>query len=238
MNFLWRSLVLGRETWRRGPARGLRIREWRCYRQHRLCIGERGSDRLHCLWIGKIRGCLRLVVRRGYNLSDLFGKEIAKRVWETGRELPAEAPTPARSAKKRALTAPAEGEGDFEEFRSEIRNSMKEVRESVQSLQGAVMTLVEAVAALTGRVNTIETREQSSRVNLNNALSSTTKLFYLRRYLAGDAAAPIAGLPTSDLVDAINILKESFGDRSSIEQYHLVVLRNIAMLSEALTSEV
>lgn len=74
------------------------------------------------------------------------------------RELPAEAPTPARSAKKRALTAPAEGEGDFEEFRSEIRNSMKEVRESVQSLQGAVMTLVEAVAALTGRVNTIETR--------------------------------------------------------------------------------
>ncbi|KAH6947407.1 hypothetical protein HPB50_018812 [Hyalomma asiaticum] len=77
MNFRWRSLVLGRETWRRGPAHGLCIRERHCYRQHQLRIGERGSDRLHCLWIGKIRGCLRLVVRRGYNLSNLFGKEIA-----------------------------------------------------------------------------------------------------------------------------------------------------------------
>ncbi|KAH6944765.1 hypothetical protein HPB50_004969 [Hyalomma asiaticum] len=72
------------------------------------------------------------------------------------RQLPAEAQMPTRSAKKRALTAPDEGEGDLEQFKSEIRNS-KEDRESIQSLQGAVMTLVEAVAALTGRVNTIET---------------------------------------------------------------------------------
>ncbi|KAH6935593.1 hypothetical protein HPB50_007004 [Hyalomma asiaticum] len=84
MNFRWRSLARGRETWRRGPARGLRIRERRCYSQHRLCKGEWGSDRVHCLRTGEIRGCLRLVVRWRDNLSDLFGKEIAKRVWETG----------------------------------------------------------------------------------------------------------------------------------------------------------
>ncbi|KAH6921973.1 hypothetical protein HPB50_007185 [Hyalomma asiaticum] len=49
MNFWWRRLVRGRETWLRGPARGLCIRERRCYRQHRLCKGEWGSDRVHFL---------------------------------------------------------------------------------------------------------------------------------------------------------------------------------------------
>lgn len=42
-------------------------------------------------------------------------------------ELPAETQEPARSAKKRALAEAVNGEGDLEEFKSEIRNSMKEV---------------------------------------------------------------------------------------------------------------
>lgn len=73
------------------------------------------------------------------------------------RELPADAQ--ARSAKKRALVASVqEEERDFEEFKSEVTNSMRDVRESVNSLQGAVMTLVETVHALTNRVNTLENK--------------------------------------------------------------------------------
>ncbi|KAH7954877.1 hypothetical protein HPB49_022506 [Dermacentor silvarum] len=73
-------------------------------------------------------------------------------------KLPAGTQEPARSAKTRALADPVEGEGDLEEFKSEIRNSMEEVRESVHSLQDSVMNLVEAVATLTSRVDTLKTR--------------------------------------------------------------------------------
>lgn len=66
-------------------------------------------------------------------------------------------------------------------------------------------------------------------VHLNNALSTTTKFFYLRHYLAGEAAAAISGFPTSEscYADAIELLKERFGDRKRIEQHHLSALRSL-----------
>nr|XP_037291926.1 uncharacterized protein LOC119187905 [Rhipicephalus microplus] len=49
-------------------------------------------------------------------------------------------------------------------------------------------------------------------VHLNNALSTTTKFFCLRHYLAGEAAAAICGFPTSEAcyADTIELLKERF----------------------------
>ncbi|KAH6928058.1 hypothetical protein HPB50_011064 [Hyalomma asiaticum] len=54
------------------------------------------------------------------------------------KQLPTEAPTPARSVIKRALTEPVEGEGDVVEFKSKIRNSMKEVKESFRQCCGGL----------------------------------------------------------------------------------------------------
>ncbi|KAH7958666.1 hypothetical protein HPB49_004081 [Dermacentor silvarum] len=52
-------------------------------------------------------------------------------------------------------------------------------------------------------------------VHLNNDISTTSQFFYLRHYLAGEAAAAIAGLPTSEAccADAVELLKERFRDR-------------------------
>ncbi|XP_040065111.1 uncharacterized protein LOC120838993 [Ixodes scapularis] len=61
------------------------------------------------------------------------------------------------------------------------------------------------------------------------ALSTTDKFHYLRRYLAGDAASAIAGLPTTErcYADANELLKKRFGDPKRIEQEHLSALRNL-----------
>ncbi|KAH7973912.1 hypothetical protein HPB49_006926 [Dermacentor silvarum] len=61
-------------------------------------------------------------------------------------------------------------------------------------------------------------------VHLNKAISTTTKFLYLRHYLAGEAAAAIAGLPTSEAcyADAVELLKERFDDRKRIVQHHLM----------------
>ncbi|KAH7954175.1 hypothetical protein HPB49_016117 [Dermacentor silvarum] len=66
-------------------------------------------------------------------------------------------------------------------------------------------------------------------VLLNNAISTTTKFFYLRHYLAGEAAATIAVLPTSEAcyADAVELLKERFGDRKRIVEHHLTALRHL-----------
>ncbi|KAH7937922.1 hypothetical protein HPB49_017603 [Dermacentor silvarum] len=66
-------------------------------------------------------------------------------------------------------------------------------------------------------------------VHLNNAISTTTKFFYLWHYLAGEAAAAIAGLPNSEAcdADAVELLKERFGDRKRTVQHHLTALRHL-----------
>lgn len=49
-------------------------------------------------------------------------------------------------------------------------------------------------------------------------LTPSTKLYYLKAFLAGDAAAATAGLATSELcyADAITMLKGRFGDRTRL----------------------
>ncbi|XP_042147383.1 uncharacterized protein LOC121836532 [Ixodes scapularis] len=75
--------------------------------------------------------------------------------------------------------------------------------------------------------------EQFDRtIHSNRALSTTDKFQYLRRYLAGDAASAIAGLPTTErcYADAIELLKQRFGDPKRIEQAHPSALRNLPQI--------
>lgn len=64
------------------------------------------------------------------------------------------------------------------------------------------------------------------------ALSTTDKFHFLRRYLAGDAAWAIAGLPTTErcYADAIELLKQRFGDPKRTEQDHLSALRKLSQI--------
>ncbi|XP_037515172.1 uncharacterized protein LOC119391568 [Rhipicephalus sanguineus] len=72
-------------------------------------------------------------------------------------------------------------------------------------------------------------------VHLNNDLTPSTKFYYLKSFLAGDAAAAIAGLPTTESCYAgtVAMLKERFGDKTSIIQHHLTALRNLPNVTSA-----
>ncbi|XP_077550705.1 uncharacterized protein LOC144163922 [Haemaphysalis longicornis] len=63
-------------------------------------------------------------------------------------------------------------------------------------------------------------------VHTQQALTSTDKFHYLCNYLEGEAAAAIAGLPSTEACyeSAIQHLKERFGDTSRIIQRHLRML--------------
>lgn len=66
-------------------------------------------------------------------------------------------------------------------------------------------------------------------IHNNASVSINDKFHYLRKYLVGDAAATIAGLPTTETcyTDAISMLQQRFGDKQKIEQHHLTVLRHL-----------
>ncbi|KAM7281479.1 uncharacterized protein ISCGN_006453 [Ixodes scapularis] len=66
-------------------------------------------------------------------------------------------------------------------------------------------------------------------IHSNRTSSTMDKFHYLRRYLTGETAAAIAGLPTTEAcyADAIQLLKQGFGDQKRIEQVHLAALRNL-----------
>lgn len=66
-------------------------------------------------------------------------------------------------------------------------------------------------------------------------LTTTDKFHYLRRCLTGDAAAAIAGLPTTEIcyAEAITILQQRFGDQRRIERQHLNALRNLPHVASA-----
>lgn len=72
-------------------------------------------------------------------------------------------------------------------------------------------------------------------IHRNTAISVTDKFHYLRKYLAGDAAATIAGFPTteSSYNDAISMLQQRFGDKQRIEQQHLTALRQLRGVKSA-----
>ncbi|XP_077564546.1 uncharacterized protein LOC144180011 [Haemaphysalis longicornis] len=74
-------------------------------------------------------------------------------------------------------------------------------------------------------------------VHTNQALTTTEKFKYLRNYLEGDAAAAIAGLPTTEACfeSAIQQLQDKFGDKRRIVQRHfrnLRELQHVTSLSE------
>ncbi|XP_037518346.1 uncharacterized protein LOC119395132 [Rhipicephalus sanguineus] len=66
-------------------------------------------------------------------------------------------------------------------------------------------------------------------VHTNPTLSTTDKFHYLHNYLVGEAAAAIAGLPTTEACyeSAIQLLKQRFGDKSRIVQQHFRALREL-----------
>ncbi|XP_077535992.1 uncharacterized protein LOC144148313 [Haemaphysalis longicornis] len=59
-------------------------------------------------------------------------------------------------------------------------------------------------------------------VDTNRALTAIDKFYYLRNYLSGEAAAAIAGLPTTECSyeRAGQLLKDRFGDKSRVIQRH------------------
>ncbi|XP_077564311.1 uncharacterized protein LOC144179743 [Haemaphysalis longicornis] len=74
-------------------------------------------------------------------------------------------------------------------------------------------------------------------VHTNQALTTTEKFHYPRNYLEGDAAAAIAGLPTTEACyeSAIQQLQYRFGDKRRIVQRHfrnLRKLQHVTSLSE------
>lgn len=62
-----------------------------------------------------------------------------------------------------------------------------------------------------------------SRLYTSTKCYRRRQFYYLRSFLAGEASAPITGLPAPEscYVHAAEILKERFRDRRRIEQYHL-----------------
>ncbi|XP_077534317.1 uncharacterized protein LOC144146227 [Haemaphysalis longicornis] len=66
-------------------------------------------------------------------------------------------------------------------------------------------------------------------VHTNRALTATEKFHYLRNYLSGEAAAAIAGLPTTEACyeSAVQLLKDRFGGQ---EQYHTAAFSNLREL--------
>ncbi|XP_037502304.1 uncharacterized protein LOC119376594 [Rhipicephalus sanguineus] len=66
-------------------------------------------------------------------------------------------------------------------------------------------------------------------VHSNATLSETDKFHYLRNYLRGEAAAAIAGFATTSACygNAVQLLKDRYGDKRQIEQHHLRALRDI-----------
>ncbi|XP_077528263.1 uncharacterized protein LOC144139910 [Haemaphysalis longicornis] len=73
-------------------------------------------------------------------------------------------------------------------------------------------------------------------VHINRALTATDKFHYLRNYLEGDAAAAIAGLPTTEACyeSAIQQLHDRFGDKRRIVQRHFRNLRELQHVSSLL----
>lgn len=63
----------------------------------------------------------------------------------------------------------------------------------------------------------------------NATLSETDKFHYLRNYLRGEAAAAIAGFATTSACygNAVQLLKDRYGDKRQIEQHRLRALRDI-----------
>ncbi|KAH6944157.1 hypothetical protein HPB50_002088 [Hyalomma asiaticum] len=73
-------------------------------------------------------------------------------------------------------------------------------------------------------------REQlSAPVYVNSTLNTTEKFYYLCDYLVGEAAAAIAGLPTTEACyeSAIQLLKKRCGDKSRIVQQHFRAHREL-----------
>ncbi|XP_077564716.1 uncharacterized protein LOC144180208 [Haemaphysalis longicornis] len=72
-------------------------------------------------------------------------------------------------------------------------------------------------------------------VRTNQALTITDKFHYLRNYLEGDAAAAIAGLPTTEACyeSAIQQLQDRFGDKRRIIQRHFRMLRGLQHVPSA-----
>ncbi|XP_037508939.1 uncharacterized protein LOC119385602 [Rhipicephalus sanguineus] len=66
-------------------------------------------------------------------------------------------------------------------------------------------------------------------INQNGNLSTSDKFNYLRLFLKEDAAAAIAGLPTTEACyeDALDILKRRFGDKKRLEQEYFSRLRRL-----------
>ncbi|KAH6933166.1 hypothetical protein HPB50_012691 [Hyalomma asiaticum] len=66
-------------------------------------------------------------------------------------------------------------------------------------------------------------------VHSNATLSDTDKFHYLRNYLRGEAAAAIAGFATTSACyeNAVQLLRDRYGDKRQIEQHHLRALRDI-----------
>ncbi|KAH7985666.1 hypothetical protein HPB49_026319 [Dermacentor silvarum] len=66
-------------------------------------------------------------------------------------------------------------------------------------------------------------------VHANTTLRTTDKFHYLRNYLVGEAAAAIAGLPTTEACyeSAIDLLEQRFGDRSRIVHHHFRALHEL-----------
>lgn len=72
-------------------------------------------------------------------------------------------------------------------------------------------------------------KQFNGSVYTNQTLTTTYKFHYLRNYLVGEAAAAIAGLPTTEACyeSSIQLLKDSFGDKSRIIQRHFRILREL-----------
>ncbi|XP_077529466.1 uncharacterized protein LOC144141856 [Haemaphysalis longicornis] len=66
-------------------------------------------------------------------------------------------------------------------------------------------------------------------VRSHRALTATDKFHYLRKRLSGEAAAAIAGLPTTEACyeSAVQLLEDRFGDKSHIVQRLCLYLREL-----------
>lgn len=71
--------------------------------------------------------------------------------------------------------------------------------------------------------------EQSEQAIHNGACTPLSKFHCVRHYVTGEAAAEIAGLPTtkSCYAEAMGSLNQWYGNKKRTQQHHLSVLRNL-----------
>ncbi|XP_040073569.1 uncharacterized protein LOC120846026 [Ixodes scapularis] len=142
--------------------------------------------------------------------------------------------------------AATEYQGQAIMFFAELRSKIEELETSRYSTVAATATttlrapdpvcrmrasrsLKLNITSFRGDITHWRSEQFEGTIHSNQALSTTDKFYHLHRYMTGDAAVKIEGLTTTETcyADAIQLLKQRFGDQRRIEQGHLMALQNL-----------